>query len=759
MSKEKESENRPEKVLAVLPDASKYTPEQQGIKHRLIRRSIIICILLIPLFIWLQNLAVEYEDSLPFSSKALIFLLINFNVILVLLILFLVLRYLAELVFERNLKLLGSKLKTRLVASFLALSLIPTILLFFIALQFVSTSMDYWFNVNIENSLQESLRLAQQILHDHENKAAAMGQAVKKRLAELDSYDAPAVNAALNDMLEVNRVGGPDAVTIIFAGSSLTLCRQEFNGLKFPEIPIEIMQKAEQDKYSGVITQETPAGDLIRAIDTVQVGKDMNNRAVLITSLVVAREQMNRMTKISSGLEGYRQLKYFKGPFKFWLLIILVIITLLIIFAAIWFGLHIARSITDPIDKLLAATQRIAGGDLEVKMEQTFDDEMGRLVKSFNEMTNNLNLSSRQLADTHAALEKSSQESEQRRIYTEIILQNVSAGVVSMDNTGRITTVNRFAEKLLNIDRDVFVGRGYNDILSPEHAILIDAAILRLDETGKSSIEDHIRISVLQETHSLLVNFTKLTDYEENPVGYVLVFDDLTKIEKMQRMAAWREVARRIAHEIKNPLTPIRLSAQRLRKKYPEIIAGDKIFDKCTKTIINQVDEIKVLVNEFSLFARMPKVSKSLGNLAELCRDTINLYMGHKEIQFTFTEDKSLPQFYFDHEQIKRCIINLLDNAVAVLPDGGNIDIDISRRSDNESVLLSISDNGSGISRENKKRLFEPYFSTKKTGTGLGLSIVSTIVADHDGYIRVKDNRPHGSIFVIELPLLIEATG
>jgi two-component system nitrogen regulation sensor histidine kinase NtrY len=384
------------------------------------------------------------------------------------------------------------------------------------------------------------------------------------------------------------------------------------------------------------------------------------------------------------------------------------------------------------------------------------DDEMGQLVTSFNTMTHNLRTSNRHLAEAHAALQLSSQESEQRRRYTEIILQNVSAGVISLDEQGRITTFNRFAEKLLNIDRSLFLGRHYADIMPQGQATIISGFIDELNITGKTSLEQHLKINIMGKNYSLLISFMRLEDDEKNSLGFVLVFDNLTKMEKMQRVAAWREVARRIAHEIKNPLTPIQLSAQRLRKRYPEILAEkDGIFNSCTNTIITQVDELKRLVSEFSQFARMPKVHKSPGDLIKLSRETLFLYQeAHRKITFNCLELTPIPIFSFDAEQIKRCIINLLDNAVAVLPAGGTIDIELSLSQESESVNIKISDNGPGISKDNKLKLFEPYFSTKKTGTGLGLAIVSTIISDHNGYIRVQDNIPRGSTFIIELPVL-----
>jgi two-component system, NtrC family, nitrogen regulation sensor histidine kinase NtrY len=380
---------------------------------------------------------------------------------------------------------------------------------------------------------------------------------------------------------------------------------------------------------------------------------------------------------------------------------------------------------------------------------------MGLLVDSFNQMAINLNSSNKKLAEAHSALQTSSQESEQRRRYTEIILQNVSAGVISLDENGRITTINRFAEKLLNIDKNLFIGLEYRQVLPPYQVAIVDGFIDELQLTGKISVEQHIKLNVLGKNYSLLINFTRLEDEEGRAVGFVLVFDNLTKLEKMQRMAAWREVARRIAHEIKNPLTPIQLSAQRLRRRYPTILAEENsVFDQCTSTIITQVDELKRLVSEFSQFARMPKVQKAPADLFELAKKTVFLYQeAHKAITLTCRLLEPIPVFNFDAEQIKRCLINLLDNAVAVLPYGGTIEIELSLDPEKENVFLKVYDNGPGISKENKLKLFEPYFSTKKTGTGLGLAIISTIISDHNGYIRVQDNEPCGSVFIIELPL------
>lgn len=737
-----------------------YTANQRYQKRKLIRRVILVCILLIPFFIWIQSLLLKDEISLPINSNILIFALININVLLVLFVLFLVLRNLAELLFERKANRLGNKLKTKLIASFLSLTLIPTILLFFVSLQFVSTSMDYWFNDSIEESLTESLKLAQSLLHEKEEQVTLMSKGIAERMKDLDitAYTTETITNTLENILSFNPINGPDSLTLITNDKNLEISVKgpQLRSIILPKIPISVVEKVHSQQNRETLLQEVKTGDLVRCVAEIQLGSGKLGRALLVTSLLIRNDQLARMTTISQGIEGYRQLKHFKEPFKFWLLIILLIVTLLVIFAAIWFGLYISRGITVPLEQLVLATRRVADGDLEFEMERESSDEMGLLVDSFNQMTLNLNSSNKKLAEAHTALQVSSQESEQRRRYTEIILQNVSAGVISLDEHGKITTINRFAEKLLNIDKALFLGLSYPNVLPPYQAAIVDGFIEELKVTGKITVEQHIKLNILGKNYSLLINFTRLEDEEGNPVGFVLVFDNLTKLEKMQRMAAWREVARRIAHEIKNPLTPIQLSAQRLRRRYPEILKEkDNVFDQCTSTIITQVDELKRLVSEFSQFARMPKVQKSHDNLNELTQKTLFLYQeGHKHIHFTCRATEPIPIFSFDGEQIKRCLINLLDNAVAVLPDGGTIAIELSLDPEKENVFIKVADNGPGISKDNKLKLFEPYFSTKKTGTGLGLAIVSTIIADHSGYIRVQDNEPTGSVFTIELPLL-----
>ena len=277
-----------------------------------------------------------------------------------------------------------------------------------------------------------------------------------------------------------------------------------------------------------------------------------------------------------------------------------------------------------------------------------------------------------------------------------------------------------------------------------------------LKSSGKDSIERQVAVNLEGKSLSLLINLTNLKDEEGKSLGVVAVFDDLTQLIKAQRMAAWREVARRIAHEIKNPLTPIQLSAQRLRKRYLEKLQPDgTVFDECTRTIVKQVEELKGMVNEFSNFARMPACQPTPNRLNEIIQETLVLFQGvQRPIRFEFIPDE-LPVLNVDRDQIKRVMINLIKNSLAAIENEGKIRIQTSYDSKLQMVRLEVSDDGRGISDEDKGRLFEPYFSTRKSGTGLGLTIVNAIISDHNGYIRVRDNKPKGTTFLIELPVRV----
>jgi two-component system, NtrC family, nitrogen regulation sensor histidine kinase NtrY len=739
-------------------DAADTQKEGRG-RNRRLRTVIFVCLVLVPLLTYLETRVFGLGPvEFPVSGNVLVYLLININLLLLLLMVFLVLRNLVQLVFERRQRFLGTRLRTKLVISFVSLSLIPTGLLFFISLQFVSTSMDYWFNINVENSLVQSLDVGKEIYQEHRGRANRLGRLVAARL-EADQYRLATgdTDENLGEILAAHDLAGLEFISaqrqVVARSLSSALDAGEV-----PEVPAELLRRGLEGEGDLLVIQEVPGGELVRGLTPVRLmTSDGRVAEVLITSILVPWEQMQRMEAISQGLEGYRQLMIMKSPIKTSLLIMLLIVTLLIVFCAIWFGFYVAGGLTGPIRQLGEATRWVAEGKLDFVLEKESGDEMGMLVDSFNQMTRDLLAGKREIEAANLALQAGNLELDKRRRYTETILQNVAAGVISLDEHGTVTTINRFAEELLKIDKSRIVGRDSRVVLHPTHLAILAGFLEELASSGKSSIERPLRLSVGDETFSLRVNFTRLEDEEGRPLGVVLVFDNLTELEKMQRLAAWREVARRIAHEVKNPLTPIQLSAQRLRKKYLDRLGPEgEIFDSCTRIIINQVDELKRLVSEFSSFARMPAVNKSLNSMAAVVEEVLPLYReAHKQITFTLLDSGGAPSFLFDAKQMKRVLINLLDNAVAVVPlEGGMVEVVLQPEPDQGVVFLEVRDNGPGVKEDDKLRLFEPYFSTKRTGTGLGLAIATTVVADHGGYIRLKDNDPRGARFIIELPLI-----
>ncbi len=722
-------------------------------KSRLIRYVIVVCLCLFILLTYLES-KVFTLGTVPFpvSGNVLVFALININVVLLLLMAFLVMRNLVELVFERRRNLIGAKLRTKLVVSFVSLSLVPTALLFFVALQFVSTSMDYWFNINVDQSLSASLSLAQDVYSEVAQDVVRRAADVAASLQRIGT-EGPDSEALLEQKLAQYRLSGL-AVLGRNKGVISQLWATEINQDETLQIPANLERRALQGEKGLTTSQPVLAGELIHGLASFAPEKD-GPSYIVVASALISKARLERMEIISKGIEGYRQLLLLKKPIKSSLLVMLLIVTLLIIFSAIWFGFYVADGLIKPIDKLASGIQKVAGGELDFVLEKNSEDEMGRLFDSFNQMTRDLLTSKDQVENANNALREINIETERRRRYTEIILQNVTAGVISLDANGRIIMINKFAEELLKISRDDVLNKNYKSILRFSHLTILENFFIELGSSGKATIQKPLKITVSNETVSLLVNFTRLMDDNGQPLGIVIVFDNLTELEKVQRMAAWREVARRIAHEVKNPLTPIQLSAQRLRKRYMEHLGGEgQVFDQCTRTIINQVDELKHLVSEFSSFARMPAVKKSLNDVAAVVHEVLVLYEeAHKDINFKFSA-QNVERFLFDLEQIKRVIVNLLDNAVASL-DGscqGRIDLEIYHDKLENKVFIEVRDNGCGVNDTDKLRLFEPYYSTKKTGTGLGLAIASTVIADHDGYLRVKDNQPQGSRFIIELP-------
>jgi two-component system nitrogen regulation sensor histidine kinase NtrY len=648
-------------------------------------------------------------------------------------------------------------LRTKLVVTFVALSLVPTMLLFFVSAGFITNSIENWFNSQIESSLHESLEVAQTYYKNSETNALYYAEQLSRIVKEeklLNEENLPKLRALIQQKQQEYNLG----IVEVFSSTYEELVRASN-----PQVPASEFTDPGSDNIREALqgnrfTRITPIGkaDLIRGI--VPIYSNWNPDDVVgavVVNYYVPYSLVNKMKEISTSFQQYKNTELLKSKIQKGYVIVLLLIALIIIFLAIWFGFHLANGITVPIQELAVATNRVAAGDLDVRIDTRSDDEIGTLVDAFNKMTTDLRKGQREIEEANQELQISNLELDQRRRYMEIVLKNVTAGVISVDKQGNLTTINKSAEKLLKIKTSKVLGKNFREAVGAEYLPMVKNFLKDLVDSGKDSIRKQITVPVQDSKVTLLVNVTTLHDENGEFMGTVVVFDDLTHLIKAQRMAAWREVARRIAHEIKNPLTPIQLSAQRLRRRYLErFTQDDTVFDECTMMIIRQVDELKNLVNEFSSFARMAASNPTPNNLNEIITEAMILYQeGHKEINFSFQPDSKVPVFSLDRDQIKRAIINLLDNAVGAIEGKGTIKVSSSYNQSLQMTTFTVADTGSGISPEDKPRLFEPYFSTKNSGTGLGLAIVSTIISDHNGYIRVKDNVPKGTRFIIELPV------
>jgi two-component system nitrogen regulation sensor histidine kinase NtrY len=604
--------------------------------------------------------------------------------------------------------------------------------------------VEHWFSAQVEQSLQGSLEVAQTYYRDFANDAVSAAQQVSKSLFQQGIAKGSREMSLLREQLEARRQEYYlSTLGIFLKGEEITIEVEDPTlkpiSLYFPKDLLEAGFSGKQ--VSRILS--VGEGEMITGIAPIfNPSEGGEVVGIVAASHFIPKSLTVKMREISQAFVEYKQLKILKKPIKFSYMMALLMVTLLIVFSATWFGFHLAKDITVPIKDLAEATGRIASGDLNFRIQMKAADEIGMLVQSFNQMTGDLQVSRSEL--------------EQRKKYMEIVLKNVAAGVISTDEKGNVTTINTSAEQMLQIKGETVLEKDFSEVLPKEYVGQIERLLNELKSSRKDSIERQVTMNLRGRSLSLLINLTTLRDEEGRSLGVVAVFDDLSQLIKAQRMAAWREVARRIAHEIKNPLTPIQLSAQRLRKRYLEKLQSDgAILDECTRTIVKQVEELKGMVNEFSNFARMPASQPTPNHLNEIIEETLALFQGiPKQVHLEFIPNK-IPVLSVDRDQMKRVMINLIKNSLAAIENGGKIRIQTNYDPTIQTVRIEVSDDGRGIPDEDKGRLFEPYFSTKKSGTGLGLTIVNAIISDHNGYIRVRDNKPKGTTFLIELPVRI----
>jgi len=726
-------------------------PEAQAAEVRRRRREAIIILLTalaVGAFALLETRLPTIADGGSLGTDAVLVLLINLNLILLVLLVFLVGRNVFKLFLDRRRRIMGSYLRVRLVLAFIGIALLPATLLFLTAQAFVNNSIEEWFSSQVEEALEGSLDVAHAYYEDLAATSLGFAQRTATQVAERGLVQ-PGRREALRHFLTERREEYQlDLIEVFADGQVLARSRRaDLEGKVGSEPWSELVRRAAAgEEATGV--DPIGSGDVIRAAVPVDVGGRI--AGVVVVDAWVPQSVVKRRAEIDRSFGEYLRLKIQRRPIRTAYTITLVLVTLVVLFSAIWVGFYVARGITVPIQRLAEGTRAVAHGDLDHRIAGEGDDEIGTLVRAFNHMT--------------ADLKTSRAELDARRRDLEIVLANIAAGVIATDARGRVSTMNRAAARLLEAEVDTAAGRLVTTVFAGEAHAELRAQLAALVDGCEDAIERQLTLERADGGERVvLMTGTRLADEAGAPQGVVLFLEDVTHLLRVERMEAWREVARRIAHEIKNPLTPIQLAAQRLRRRYGGQLRQDgAVFDECTRTIVQQVEELKKLVNEFSTFARMPQAEHTPQDLNVLVEEALVLFReGHRRIHFGFDAASGLPDVELDREGVKRAVINILDNAVAACAARPAKDADERRHVTLAThfdpklgvVRLEIADDGVGMTRETRARLFEPYFSTKPDGTGLGLAIVSAIVADHKGFIRVRDNRPHGSRFILEFPV------
>ena len=675
---------------------------------------------------------------------------------------FVLARSVIKLLVERRRALPFARFRAKLVTVLLAMTLVPAVLVLLVGSELIRNNVDRWFTAQMDETLSSAQRIASDYYHERQRQVSDEAARVARSLATLDLTQpdvrpvrdvvAPVVNEERAGLIEVYRLprGNEPAGTLMAVVDVAS-----------PTMPIGAI-RVSSDRLAMRATSDPPdvwareplesGGELIRAASPVRK-PDGAVSGVVVASVHLTGDMAVRARRITKAYESYSQLRVLKQPLTGVYLSFFLLVTLMILVGATWMGLYLAKRITRPVQALAAAAREIGAGHFEHRVERETADEFGSLVDAFNSMADELATNRRRLERSAVDLEQKHTEVEERRRFTEAILERVATGVVTIDEAGFITTINPAAFRLLGLVGSV-VGQAaavaFNEPDLQPLAVFAEprgvgvkdlpAQELSLTRDGREVV--------------LAVASTRLHGDDGGSDGRVLVVDDITPLIRAQKVAAWREVARRLAHEIKNPLTPIQLCAQRLQRQFstaPDHVKA--LVDECTTTIVGEVESLKALVDEFSQFARMPAPRRESTDVHALLLRILVLYDGlfeHVRLETLFAVD--LPRVRLDPDQVRRVIINLVDNAIEAINQQGQVVVETHHDPGTNLVRIVLADDGPGIAPADREKLFMPYYSTKKRGSGLGLAIVRRIVAEHGGTIEVSENLPRGTRFTLELP-------
>ena len=702
------------------------------------------CLLLTMYYAPYSGLGGRSADSLlPNPSYALVMFLIYLDVVGLVVLTLLLSRNLIKAYFERRHRLWGSGFRTKLIAAFIGFSLIPTLLLAVMASDVINEVMKVWFNNQIEVVLKDSEELSRMYHEGHMALAVQSARAISREIYREDflrpDYRELLTAAVARKREEFNVTG-----VEVFSSKLEMLVR-----MTAPEatdrtflLPVgQLVRRAldSQDEVTSV--QVAQAGRLIRAAVPVASNTQPGGiDGVVVVNTYVSESILAKMQGIAKQYTDYRQMKALENPIKAGAYLFVAVVTVLLLFSATWFGFYVARSITVPIQKLAEGTEAVARGDLNVRIKVNATDEIGTLIDSFNRMTEDLSGSKVKLEEANQSLMESNVEVDRRRAYTEAVVDTIASGVMSIDTRDTITTFNHSAERILGVEGDAVRGHSVFDVCKSHQFTLFQEAYDRILLDARETLTLEGQMEVQGKLLTMGLNLSRMKNEAGQNLGFVFVFEDRTELIKAQKTAAWQEVAQRVAHEIKNPLTPIQLAAQRLRKKYFERSADFKaIFDESTNVIVNEVGSLKRMVDEFSKFARLPAPHMSKESLHDIIEKVSALYRGgHQHVEFLQDFDFSVPDINVDREQVRRVFVNLFDNAIQAMKHKGRIWVATKDGLEEPSGSYYGGRRRAGHSSGRSWEIVYPVFFTKTNGNRTRAGDCSS----HRGRITTERSRP-----------------